>query len=266
MNWVYILLLAINLISGSVIAENFYPITPNTIKNTTSLDNTTPLNITITTKDPYSTEKNDGFLDLLLNEIGNRLGIEFNVLKNIPPARALFKLNEGTIDGDFPRVSGLEKIYPSIIYVPEKIVDYYFVAFSYEKCPHPISFNSMKESKVGFIRGWKIYEQKTKNYSQLVHQTAKSIQLYKLLDRKRIKYALHEHYIGNKFIADLMLENIIHECTPPLMIKPMYLYLNKKHRQLVPAISRVLKEIKQDGTYQRILDATLNTKHKALIK
>ena len=260
MSWIYTLLLPIVFMSGTAIAESSPCIIPSilSVQNTNNTVNKkTPLKITVTTKAPYFTDENDGFLDLLLSEIGRRLDIEFDVLKNIPPARALCKLNQGNTDGDFPRVAGLEKIYPSIIYVPEKIVDFNFVAYSYKECPYPISFDLMRKARVGLVIGWKIYEQQTKNFSKLT-TVVKPSQLYKLLSRKRIQYALHERYIGNKFIADLMLENDIYECAPPLLIKPMYLYLNKKHRALIPEISRVLKEIKADGTYQWLADETLH--------
>ena len=262
MYWLYTILLTFICISGMVRAESslIAPPTISTVQNNISTQKSlTPLKITVTTKAPYFTEKDDGFLDLLLVEIGNRSGIKFEVLKNIPPARALSKLNQGTTDGDFPRVSGLEEIYPSLIHIPEKIVDFQFVAFSYEECIYPISFDSIQESKVGLIIGWKIYEQQTKNFSHLT-TIKKPPQLFNLLQRKRIQYALHEHYIGNKFITELALENEIHECAPALMIKPMYFYLHKKHQMLVPAISRALKEIKSDGTYQRIALATLPNK------
>ena len=238
--------------------ENIIASLTSNIQNTINTENNTiSLEIAATTKSPYFTEKNDGFLNLLLAEVGNRLNIKFDILTSMPPERALSKLNQGAIDGDFPRVSGLEKIYPSIIYVPEKIIDFQFVAFSFEQCVSPISFDLMQESKVGLVIGWKIYEERTTNFYDLT-TLVKSPQLFNLLSRKRIEYALHEHYIGNKFITDLKLQNKIYECTPPLMIKPMYFYLNKKHRKLVPIISDALKEIKADGTYQLIAEKTLH--------
>jgi len=250
--------LLLTFISGMIFIESSLAaisLPSNTINTENSVIS---LKIAATTKSPYFTEKNDGFLNLLLAEVGKRLNIEFDILTAMPPERALSKLNQGAIDGDFPRVSGLEKIYPSIISVPEKIVDFQFVAFSYEQCISPISFELMQKSKVGLVIGWKIYEERTMNFDDLT-TIVKSSQLFNLLSRKRIQYALHEHYIGNKFIADLKLKNKIYECTPSLMVKPMYLYLNKKHHNLIPILSDTLKKIKADGTYQLIAEKTLQT-------
>jgi len=242
MYWIVASLLTSLLISNSAEAETAPAIQP--------------LKITVTTKDPYFTEQDDGFLDQLLAEISNRSNIKFEVLKSVPPARALAKLEQGSIDGDFPRVAGLEKIYPSLIHVPEKILDFQFVAFSHTTCAKPISFEAMRNTEVGFVTGWKIYELKTQGFEQLT-RVVKAPQLYKLLSRKRIQYALHERNIGNQFITNLKLNEVIQECRPALMTKPMYLYFNKKHQALLPIISSTLQAIKADGTYQRIADATL---------
>jgi hypothetical protein len=44
------------------------------------------------------------------------------------------------------------------VQVPEKVIDYHFVAFSQ---PHPLpemTFNRLKRYRVGVMIGWKIYE------------------------------------------------------------------------------------------------------------
>ncbi len=35
----------------------------------------------------------------------------------------------------------------------------------------------------------------------------------------------------------------------------MYLYLHKKHQALVPRLAQALKDMKADGTYNRIMSA-----------
>jgi len=44
---------------------------------------------------------------------------------------------------------------------------------------------------------------------------------------------------------------------PPLISKSLYLYLHKKHKALIPKIVRTLREMKQDGTYERIKQESL---------
>jgi len=44
---------------------------------------------------------------------------------------------------------------------------------------------------------------------------------------------------------------------PPLADKDMFLYLHKKHRNLIPRITASLRAVKADGTYQRLVDRFL---------
>jgi ABC-type amino acid transport substrate-binding protein len=43
----------------------------------------------------------------------------------------------------------------------------------------------------------------------------------------------------------------------PVGEKDMYMYLHKKHKDLVPEITEAFKAMKKDGTYQKIWDKTL---------
>ena len=43
--------------------------------------------------------------------------------------------------------------------------------------------------------------------------------------------------------------------SPALKDVDMYLYLNKKHQALVPKLSQAIRNIKADGSYNRILSA-----------
>jgi len=40
--------------------------------------------------------------------------------------------------------------------------------------------------------------------------------------------------------------------TPPVQVDPLYHYLHKKHKALVPQITAVLREMKQEGKFQEI--------------
>jgi polar amino acid transport system substrate-binding protein len=48
-----------------------------------------------------------------------------------------------------------------------------------------------------------------------------------------------------------------HALEPPIAVREMYLYLNKKHAALIPRISAALAQMKEDGEYQRIYSQTL---------
>jgi polar amino acid transport system substrate-binding protein len=38
---------------------------------------------------------------------------------------------------------------------------------------------------------------------------------------------------------------------PPLAIQPMYLFLHERHEDILPSVAAVLREMKDDGSYER---------------
>ncbi len=205
-------------------------------------------------KPPMSTQEQTGFFDVLVKELFTRLNIPAEIVR-LPAERALVRVNQGVSDGELPRVAGLAKKYPNIIQVPEKLIDSCFVAFSQPEKIAPISFDTIKSKRVGIIIGWKIYEKNTADFSNL-YKVALPTQLFSMLDLDRLDVALFERYNGQYILQPQKFKNI-HECTPPLGVKPGYMYVHKKHSELIPKIVQTLKAIKSDGTYQQIFTKTL---------
>lgn len=187
----------------------------------------------------------------VMQEAFKRNGL--NVTVQAPPAeRALQQANDGIDDGDGPRIAGLSSKYPNLIQVPEKVIDTEFVAFTKNATMEAKGWDSVKQYRVGIITGWKILEDNLAG-SQALEKVANSEALFKLLANDRIDVAVIGKLDGMAAIRQLGLTDV-HAVSPPLEIKPMYLYLNKKHEALVPKIDAGLKEMKSDGTYQKLLD------------
>ncbi|MPN49018.1 hypothetical protein SDC9_196631 [bioreactor metagenome] len=77
-------------------------------------------------------------------------------------------------------------------------------------------------------------------------------QLFKMLDSGRVDLALYTRADGISILRSLGLSSIA-PISPPLKDVDMYLYLNKKHEALVPRIAKALREMKGDGTYNKIM-------------
>ncbi len=213
------------------------------------------LKINTSIKPPFSTEQENGFFDLLLNELFTRIGVQIDLVR-LPAERALQMANEGLSDGDIPRISGLNTLYTNLIEVKEPIIDYYFVAFNHKsETPQELQWEKLAGKNVGFIIGWKIYESNVPKSANII-RIASPDQLFKLLDGNRIETALYERYAGRHLIKTYKYKGI-EECSTPLAISPMYLYLNKKHQDLADILSKELKKMKIDGSWQRIAALTL---------
>ncbi|MCK7469482.1 MAG: hypothetical protein MZU95_00785 [Desulfomicrobium escambiense] len=88
----------------------------------------------LTTGDTYprSTSDGKGYRDLIIKEMFRRVG---HAVKSVhmPAERALVIVDEGIDDGTYTRIAGLEKQYPNLVMVPEKVPDFEFAAFGKKK-------------------------------------------------------------------------------------------------------------------------------------
>ncbi|MCG8636231.1 MAG: transporter substrate-binding domain-containing protein [Desulfobacterales bacterium] len=214
----------------------------------------TRLKINTSIKPPFSTKSQTGFFDLLIKEVFTRLDIPFEIVR-LPAERAMINVNTGESDGELPRIGGLSERYGNIVQVPEKLLDYSFVAFSQPEKITGVSFAEIRSRRIGMIIGWKIYEKNLVNFPEVV-TVAHPGQLFALMDLNRIDIALYERYAGQYILQTGKFKGI-HECDPPLAVKSMYLYLNEKHKDKVPLIARMLKRIKEEGGYQDLFDRTI---------
>ncbi|QJB56133.1 transporter substrate-binding domain-containing protein [Pseudodesulfovibrio sp. zrk46] len=204
-------------------------------------------------KPPFSTEDETGFFDVLLKELAKRMDVDFQLVRQ-PPERALVSINNGASDMELPRIAGLEKRYKNLVMVPEKVIDYNFVAFSRTKmCLR--SWDALSKLRVGYLIGWKIFEKNVPDGTSITKLNRPDL-MFDMLDMGRIDIGLYERHAGWHMIRDHGHDSI-KECDPPLAVRPMYIYLHKSQEGLAPLIASQLKAMKSDGTYKKIMDATL---------
>ena len=203
---------------------------------------------------PMSTAESTGFYDRLLLEAFGRADRQVEIIQ-LPAERSLINADQGITDGDFVRIGGLHSLYPNLIQVPEKITDFEFVAFSRHVHIPIAGWDSLRPYEVAIVRGWKILQKNIVGAASLV-QTKNQRLLFTLLDKDRVDIVVYSRFEGYWVLRQLNIQGV-KTLEPPLAVREMYLYLNKKHRQLVPVINRYLRQMKEDGTYARIKDETL---------
>lgn len=203
---------------------------------------------------PLSTEDQKGFSDQVIREACKRLGIEVQIIP-LASARTLSNVEKGIDDGNFLRIAGVEKKFPHLIRVPEPIVEVQFVIFSKRKDLKTPGWESLKPYHVGHVRGWLIAEEKIKDVRQITVVENRT-SLFKVLESDRIELAFAELYGGYYLMHTLNLQHLS-IAQPPLATQEMYLYLNQKHRKLVPKLAKALRDMKRDGSYNAIFNQTL---------
>ena len=202
---------------------------------------------------PYTTAAGDGYLDIIAREAFRRCGLSLQLVKQ-PPERGLLNANSGQLDGDLTRIKGIEKLYPDLVMVPEKLIDWEFVAFA-NKPAMVTNWETIYASPVGHIIGWKIFEQMLQGAPAVtVAQDAE--QLFTLLSLKRVNVILYEKWLGLAMAKQLGLNNMSHNMLP-LQKREMFIYLHKRHQQYVPRLANALREMKQQGFYTQVYQTHL---------
>jgi len=213
------------------------------------------LTFNTTGQPPLNTKAHDGFMDEVTREALRRIGYKL-IINRLPAERGLHNANTGLIDGEMSRVEGINKLYPNLIRVPEKIMDWEFYIFSEKTINLQNGWNSLENKNIAFITGWKILEKNVPE-SATVTKTKNSHQLFTLLDVKRVDYIIYEHWGGKRVLNELKLNKI--NLQPPFLAsKEMFIYLHRKHKALVPRLTQALKNMKNDGSYKSLIQKHLS--------
>ncbi len=203
---------------------------------------------------PLNTLDQTGFMDLVAKEAFSRIGYTLKTIK-LPAERGLRNVNAGIEDGEMGRVKGMEKLYPNLIRVPEKIMDWEFFAFSQTTINIENGWSSLSPYSVSFLNGWKILEKNVPRQAEITKvRTIK--QLFTILIKKRVDVILYERWGALAYIKKEKLSSVILQ-KPRLEKKEMFIYLNKKHKNLVLKLAKTLKKMKQDGSYNKIVNKIL---------
>jgi polar amino acid transport system substrate-binding protein len=203
-------------------------------------------------KSLLSTPEQTGMLDRIVKEAFNRIGINAEIVFN-PTGRSLEDVNEGFADAEINRIAGMEENYPNLIRVPEPNMIMHFVAFS-KKDFVIDGWDSIRDLNIGIVQGWKILEDNTAGFPYVILVPTET-ELFNMMDKNRLDVALYSKLAGYE---QLMLRDLkyIYHLEPPLVSREMYLYLHKKHEELVDKVAAALKDMKEDGTYDLIIRET----------
>ena len=198
----------------------------------------------------YPPEKN-AFHDAaaaIIREAYKKLGIEL-VIKTLPAERALQSSNSGAIDGELVRIAGIEEGYPNLIRIPVSHVTAEQMAFGRDKTIIIDGWQSLAPYKLAFHRGYKVAEKNTEGMNRYLTGTDEAA--FRMVATGRMDLALANRFTGERVINELGLDTVV-MISPPVQVDPLYHYLNKKHADLVPQITAVLREMEADGEIEAI--------------
>lgn len=197
---------------------------------------------------PFHTNDGKGFVDIILKEVFERIGMKVQIAQ-LPAERSLVNANSGIDDGDAHRVVGIEKFFPNLIPVPVTWPKMRFVAFTMGEDFPTHSWSQLSYRSVAFINGWKILERKIVDNGQ-VTLAKDAIQLFDLLTHGRVQVVIYDAWLGLAYLQENNIQGV-RMLEPAFAERDLYMYLHKKHADLVPRVEDAFRAVKADGTYER---------------
>jgi len=147
--------------------------------------------------------------------------------------------------------------YPNLVQFGESAVRRDYVAFARRKDISIAGWGTLEPYTVGIITGWKILERNIKGTKSLT-KVKTADQLFSLLEAGRADLVVYSRLSGLQLIKDRGLKGI-RVVEPPLADRDTYFYLHKKHENLVAQADAALRQMKADGSYQRLYDRTIGS-------
>jgi len=198
--------------------------------------------------EPWTNAEGTGFHQELVREMFARMGLAAEVDVNLASSRAFALANDGVTDGLAGRVEGVEKAYPNLIRVPERMFVNDFVACS-RRVALPTAWADLAPHSVAYIIGWQIFEHNLPPVRDLT-LAKDSRQLIGLIKADRVEVVLHERW---QALWQAKALGVTLRCQEiPLARVNMYVYLHRRHADLVERASATLREMKADGSYEAI--------------
>ncbi len=189
-------------------------------------------------------------MNAVLTEVFTRMGIKLKIVA-MPSKRSLINADKGIEDGNFLRTQGISAKFPNLIMIPERLSVNNIVAFSKHQNIQVNGWKSLNDYHVVCVNGWRNCARELPDPKQKTIVKDEKL-LFTLLEKDRADLGIFGRSTGLKLLDEMGIANI-KALDPPVAVSGLFLYINKKHESLIPNISGILRQMKNDGTYQKIL-------------
>ena len=166
-----------------------------------------------------------------------------------PARRSLESSNRGQVDGETHRIKGINKKYTNLLLIPVPINRVEGLVFTKSKEFVVNGWESLRPYRIGIVRGVIFIEKGTEGMN--VHSATTNEMVFKILDRGRTDISVVNRVSGLLYLKKLKLKNI-KQLEPPVKELELFHYLHKKHRDIVPKISKILSAMQNKGRIKQI--------------
>ncbi len=196
--------------------------------------------------------------EAVLKEAFRRNGLNV-ILKNYPAKRSAMLAEGGKVDGESHRGYDFNKDnkYPNLIRVEESHLSVDQCIFTRNAEIKVDGWKSLAPYKVIYIGGIEMAEKGLKSAveERNLIPVYEMETAFKMLAMGRGDVLASSPETGFATMKKLSLENSgIKMLSPPILVINLHCYLHKRHSELAVSIAASLKEMKADGSYQKIIE------------
>ncbi len=179
--------------------------------------------------------------------------VEFN---DLPARRALEWANAGKTDGDLARIDGTEKLFTNLIKISTPVTEFKAVVFTRNIKRDISSWEDLKGLSIGIIGGIRYSDIGTKDLNRILAKDMSH--LFKLLSKDRIDVAVAVLDAGKIEIYKNFKEEQIHIIGDPVFSAPLFHFVHKKNKDLVPQLEAAFQEMMKNGEIKSIREKAFN--------
>ena len=198
----------------------------------------------------------------VLSEAFKRNGIIFKAVHN-PSLRSLLHSSSGNLDGELHRIYEFHKVsggqYPDLIRIESEMLTIWLAIFSTKQMKFD-TWDDLKGHTVAYSRGRKNLEKILPLYlsAKKIVPANNDTHAFKMLSEGLVDVVVSENRLGENLLAGQQQFSNIRKVTKIYPTR-IFSYMHKKHRQLAEKIAATLEQMKQDGSYKKIVAAVNDT-------
>lgn len=187
------------------------------------------------------------FLQRVYAEIG--YAIE---LRRYPVKRSYIQADFDKIDGILISTDSLSKDFPNLVAVPVPLTQVDLVVFSIAEDFVVDGPDSLKDYKIGLLRGYLASEAMTRSMHRQIVDDYKS--LFTILQMGRVDVVIALRRETERFLAANPVFGPVKALDPPLLSIPMYHFLNRRHAHLIPQLIPVMQRLIDEKVLEKLYE------------
>jgi len=182
-------------------------------------------------------------VERVVSEALSRRGLSAQFNK-MPLLRSINMSNEGALDGDLLRIADAAKNFQNLVAVPTPVAMIHVAIYGNDPALVNLPRKELAKHKVGLTRGTLALVKHSEGMSVTDTQTLGTT--FDMLKNKRFDIAMMIYVDAELEIAKHNLTGIARR--PSYWAsEPAHLFLNKKHKDLIPTINSALLEMQKEG-------------------